>query len=291
MLQDMELEEFRALEREILGDGSHGASATQRLQPQPHGKRQQQQQQQQNWETADPAEGEAAEQGTQPQQPPQQQQQQPAPSGQTAVGYAGLSSSTNLLNICFQDDTEWVDTEFSFADLSLAAQQDQTHAGSQRLHQNKRQPRQHQQQEDEEQVHVAGAADADASEGPLAQQPYVRSIFRQQQQQQQSRPVSSQIRTAAVRRGARGVKSPPSSATADAAADTQAVDAADPEQPMVAVPVAAVARWQQMEAAQPGLQQEKVALRKMRQDLERAAQQLEQQRAAWERDRVSKGAC
>jgi hypothetical protein len=57
---------------------------------------------------------------------------------------------------------------------------------------------------------------------------------------------------------------------------------------LVAVPAAAVARWQQMEAAQPHMQQEKAALRKMRLELEKAAQQLELQRAAWERDRVSR---
>jgi FtsZ-binding cell division protein ZapB len=55
----------------------------------------------------------------------------------------------------------------------------------------------------------------------------------------------------------------------------------------VTVPAAAVARLEQLDAAQAALQQERVGLRKMRQELEKAAQQLELQRAAWERDRVS----
>jgi FtsZ-binding cell division protein ZapB len=53
------------------------------------------------------------------------------------------------------------------------------------------------------------------------------------------------------------------------------------------VPAAAAARLEQLDAAQAALQQERVGLRKMRQELEKAAQQLELQRAAWERDRVS----
>lgn len=318
-LQDLELEEFRALEREILGDGGHATahkSSTGQWQPPPL---QQQQPQSQPHRQQDQAvldeqwhlqqqEEEAERQyaciDEQPEQEQAEQQDQlqnhqlqhsgyAARAAAAAGQRAGLDHSINLqdmnlnMGTRFQDDTEWVDTEFSFADLSLEAQQDQTRAAGQ----NKARLQQHphlQQQQAVQQAELQGVVDTG---GPLSQQPYVRSIFRQQQQQQQGRPISSNGRldtaVAAGKKGARSGRSPARTAAAAAAAAAGTAGAGeDVEQELVAVPAAAAARWQQLEAAQGGLHQEKAALRKMRQELEKAAQQLELQRAAWERDRV-----
>jgi hypothetical protein len=313
-IQDMELEEFRALEREILGDNSHFAhtSSTGQRQPllqqqpqsQPH--RQQDQavldEQWQLQQQEEEAERQYACIDEQPEQEQAEQQDQDwdnqlphsgyaARAAATAGQHAGLDNSLNLLHMGtrFQDDTEWVDTEFSFADLSLEAQQDQTRAAGQSKGRIQQQQHSHQQQQQHQQAELQGVVDTG---GPLSQQPYVRSIFRQQQQQQQQgRPISSNGRldtaAAAGKKGARSGRSPARTAAAAAAAAAGTADAGeDAEQELVAVPAAAVARWQQLEAAQGGLHQEKAALRKMRQELEKAAQQLELQRAAWERDRV-----
>jgi len=301
--QDLELEEFRALEREILGDNSHSHHQKPNQQQQ---QQQQEQPQPQQWSEQPEAallypQGQAQEQDwqdqlmQQPQQHPDQQRHQPVMPGaqggyaaQAAAGAPGLSQSINLFDIRFQDDTEWVDTEFSFADLSLGAQQDQSRPAAQHRLQQQQQQQQQASMQPLGQHPEQPSSDADGPEGPLSQQPYVRSIFRQQQQQQQSRPHSSSSRlgTPAARRGAGPIKSPPGTAAGGRAAVGAAAADADAEQQMLVVPAAAVERWQQLEAAHPNMQQEKVALKKMRQDLETAAQRLEQQRAAWERDRV-----
>lgn len=324
-LQDLELEEFRALEQEILGDSSSHAGLrssnsqwhTARLQQQPHIQQHQTQQQQllQDEEAAEQQYGHQEAEQLELQQPadqqwgldPEQHAGRPSAAASASAGAAaaaaGLPQGINLLDVKFQDDTEWVDTEFSFADLSLEAQQDQTRAAGQHRPHSQHGQRHHQQQQQflsngrQQEPYGAVAPTVAGSEEPLAQQPYVRSIFKQQQQQQQqgSRPASSQARlgTAGSRKGPHAGKSPPRSAGPSAAATAAAPAAGDDdaEQQMVFVPASAVARWQQLEAAQPNLQQEKAALRKMRQELEKAAQQLELQRAAWERDRVSLTEC
>lgn len=267
-MQDLELEEFRALEREIWG-GSHQQGHVQQQQP-VHDIQQQSAKQrplspQSSSATLSPEAAEAA--------------------ALAAYGDSmgidtedpGVDSSHNSSSqlIQFQDDTEWVDTEFSFA-AGLAEELAHT------AHLQPKQQQQHQMQL--QQRHLAGHTPAnglDAADAPS--QPYVQSLFAAKSGNSSTRTASAGSKAQQHQRNGTNSNSQENPAVYGGQ------DPDDMQQQMVAVPAEVVQKWQQLEAAQPSLQQEKAGLRKMRQELEKAAARMEQERQAWEKQKVGTG--
>eukprot|EP00879_Flechtneria_rotunda_P016497 GHRR01017265.1.p1 GENE.GHRR01017265.1~~GHRR01017265.1.p1 ORF type:complete len:545 (+),score=240.41 GHRR01017265.1:917-2551(+) len=287
--EDLELEEFRALEREIFGSSrSHDQQDTQ--------EQQQQSLQQQEWMHQ------------------QQRQQAQLPMHATSmagdgndhtaaaavvIAAAAIPSYGELLSAAggeegthpdailqFEDDSEWVDTDFSFADLT----RQQHAAGQQHAHMQQGQQRQAQEQRQAlgQQRRVQQTAIVQDAEQPVHDptvldtgvlaQPYVRSLFAQQQSKS-SKPTAAagrgqpQVTTAAaIGRPGTQERLPPDAVAAAAAMNVHP----DP-----------AGYQQQLAAEEHRLQQDRLALKKMRTELEKAATRLEQERQAWERQKAT----
>jgi syndecan 1 len=269
-IQELELEEFRALEQEILG----GNLSNQHHEQHP---KQQQQPQRRQWQ----------------QQAPQSPLAAPAASGQpgltaaeaaeaaaaaAAAAAAGddeldLAAASSSRMVHFQDDTEWVDTEFSFGN----AQQDQ----QQHQHVERHEQQEHQQQHAYTQQQKQHELDGAELDGTMSQ-PFVRSLF-------SKAAAAATAGSGSGRAGSAGrskqQQAPAAAAPPAAAALGDVVGVVDGVQ-LLAVPADQVAKWQQLEASMPDMQRDKERLRKMRVELERAATRLEQERSTWEKQKV-----
>jgi hypothetical protein len=191
-----------------------------------------------------------------------------------------LAAASSSRMVHFQDDTEWVDTEFSFGGTG---QQQQQHA------------ERHLQQEQQQHAYTQQQQQHEAEEGEMdgtMSQPFVKSLFNKAASAAaasgsgNSRVGSAgRNRQQAAARSAAAAASPQRSAAAALGDIVGVVDGVQ----LLAVPADQVARWQQLEASMPDMQKDKERLRKMRVDLERAATRLEQERAAWEKQKVGEG--
>jgi hypothetical protein len=187
----------------------------------------------------------------------------------------GAASSSRMVH--FQDDTEWVDTEFSFGGTTQQQQQQHTDG--------------HLQDQQQQQQHEHDDAGLDEA----MSQPFVRSLFNKA-------ASSATAGSGGCRAGGAGrsrqqaAAAAGRSAAAAAAAQAQAPLAAAlgdvvgmlGDVQLLAVPADQVGHWQQLEASMPDMQRGKEQLRKMRVDLERAATRLQEERSSWEKQKVRK---
>jgi FtsZ-binding cell division protein ZapB len=201
----------------------------------------------------------------------------------------------------FEDNIEWMDTEFSLTHLPQNVPQLQQQAASIQKQQRMQQPQVqqlHQSNQQERQL-----ADDGSPHTMLAQQPFLRSLFTASCGASAAATVqgTSQSRNRAAAAGAaaaagydrpqhpvsagleegRGSPEGPHHSGSAASADE------DSDEQLVAVSVMQVKSWQRLEAAESALQQERSNLRKMRVELEKAANRLQQEQQSWERQRVS----
>lgn len=248
-LQDLELEEFRALEREIWGG------------------RQQQPVQKHEQRPADklPASTSTTAHNTAEAAEAAASAAYDSLFEDTANSDVDLGQSSSSQLITFEDDTEWVDTEFSFSGMpdQIAAAANRSGHWQQEQHHLREHPR-------------SDVTCEPGADGALAQ-PYVRTVF-----------ASKGLKGSRLQTSGSKMQSRQTSQHLGATAphEDDAAGLQDAQQPMVMVPVEQVQTWQQLEQAQPDLQKQQDDLRRMRHELKSAATRLEQERQAWETQKV-----